>query len=411
MLVALGVACLLAIAIPIARGGDSTPTWQLKSYYSRGFDRSFKADLYQEMPRVPRVLVFGGSRSLRMDPATIKRGTGLTAFNFGLHNGRPEDAWAVTDWVLDTHPDKPPAVIWCLQATTLADVPMHPGLIVDERLSQAFPKALIKAKTRWALRQRKHNVLAGRRYGYDGMLWWNGYDTKRKAGLTLQQSLNSYLDADMLATAGNGKIPGNTRSKAYFVQTIRLLNKNHIRPLIVIMPYQPRGAERLHVRGLGRQAALAAHLPLQVVRAPGLPRAQLPQHQDVRRHGERVLRRRAPQRRRTRAGSSATASRTRPAASGCRSRPLRRRARRRARARAPARRSSRPRGTRRCPKTRAPPPTSWSEAGRARSARPARPGRGAPAAGSGADHLLHVRGPPARPAGTQTPRRPRSPWP
>ena len=89
VLVALGVACLLAVSIPIALGGDSTPTWQLKSYFSRGVDRSFKADVYEEMPRVPRVLVFGGSRSLRMDPATIKQETGLTAFNFGLHNGRP----------------------------------------------------------------------------------------------------------------------------------------------------------------------------------------------------------------------------------------------------------------------------------------------------------------------------------
>jgi hypothetical protein len=239
-LVALGVVCLLGISIPIAMGGDSTPTWKLKSYYSRGVDRSFKADLYEEMPKVPRVLVFGGSRSLRMDSATIKRKTGLTAFNFGFHNGRPEDAWAVTDWALDSHPDKPPAVIWCLQATTLADVPMNPGLIVDERLSQAFPQSLIDAKMSWAMKQPKRNILSGRRYGFDGMLWWNGYDSRRQAGLTLQQSLNHYLDADMLAKAGNGKIPHNTRAMAYFVRTIRLLNKHHIKPLIVIMPYQPR---------------------------------------------------------------------------------------------------------------------------------------------------------------------------
>ena len=239
-LVALGVACLLGISIPIAMGGDSTPTWQLKSYYSRGVDRSFKADLYEEMPKVPRVLVFGGSRSLRMDPATIKRKTGLTAFNFGFHNGRPEDAWAVTDWALDSHPDKPPTVIWCVQATTLADVPMNPGLIVDERLSQAFPQSLIDAKMSWAMKQPKRNILSGRRYGFDGMLWWNGYDTKRQAGLTLQQSLDGYLDADMLAKAGNGKIPHDTRAMAYFVRTIRLLNKHHIKPLIVIMPYHPR---------------------------------------------------------------------------------------------------------------------------------------------------------------------------
>jgi len=273
VLVALGVACLLGVSIPIALGSDSTPTWKLKSYYSRGTDRSFKCDLYQEMPRVPRVLVYGGSRSLRMDPATIRSKTGLVSFNFGFHNGRPEDAWAVTDWVLDSHPDKPPAVIWCMQATTLADVPMNPGLIVDKRLSQAFPKALIDAKTRWAMKQPKRNILCGRRYGYDGMLWWNGYDTKRKEGLTLQQALNGYLDPDMLAKAGNHQIPHHTRAMAYFVQTIRLLNKNHIKPLIVIMPYHPRALSAFLSVGWGVKekwlrnylARLSEHLDFKVL--------------------------------------------------------------------------------------------------------------------------------------------------
>jgi hypothetical protein len=251
VLVALGVACLLGVSIPIALSDDGTPTWKLKSYYSRGVDRSFKADLYEEMARVPRVLVFGGSRSLRMDPATIKQRTGLVSFNFGFHNGRPEDAWAVTDWVLDEHPDKPPTVIWCIQSTTLMDVPMAPGLITDERLSQAFPKSLVDAKMAWAMKQPKRNILSGRRFDYDGMLLWNGYDTKRKNGLTLQASLSGYLDAKMLAKAGNHKLPHNTRAMAYFTRTIRLLNKYKIKPLIVVMPYHPRVLSAFYSVGWG----------------------------------------------------------------------------------------------------------------------------------------------------------------
>ena len=360
VLVALGVACLLGVSIPIALGGDSTPTWQLKSYYSRGFDRSFKADLYQEMPSVPRVLVFGGSRSLRMDPATIKRETGLTAFNFGFHNGRPEDAWAVTDWVLDTHPDKPPAVIWCLQATTLADVPMNPGLIVDERLSQAFPKSLIDAKMAWAMKQRKHNVLAGRRFGYDGMLWWNRYDTRRKAGLTLQRCAQRL---SRRRHAGQGRQPQDAAQHARH----GLLRADH--PPAEREPHQAAhrdhavpasGAERVPLRGLGRQAAVAAQLPLQAVGAPGLQGARLPAHQHLRRNartGSTTARTSTP---RTRAGSSATASRTRRLLQAAQAPPRhrrrhRRRRRRRARAPYPARRWCRPRPTRRCPRTRARP--------------------------------------------------------
>ena len=237
VLVAVGAACLFGSALPVVASEEAaTPTWMRHDYFSRGWDRSFKCDLAEEMPQVPRVVVFGGSRGLRMDPATIKRCTGLTAFNFAFHNGRPEDSWAVTDWLIDTHPDKPPAVIWCIQPTTLTDVPMAPGLIVDKRLSQAFPKALIKAQLAAVMRQPKHNVLSGRRFGFDGMLWWNNYDRKRKEGITLEQSLIRYLDTKMLARAGNGKIPQGTRAMAYFARTIRLLNANHIKPLIVIMP-------------------------------------------------------------------------------------------------------------------------------------------------------------------------------
>jgi len=262
VLVALGAACLLAIALPVvANENGDTPTWQLKSYFSRGWDRSYKCDLAEEMPKVPRVVVFGGSRGLRMDPATIKRETGLTAFNFAFHNGRPEDAWAVTNWLIDSHPDQPPAVIWCIQATTLADVPMAPGLIVDERLSRSFPKALINAKMKWAMRQPKRNALSGRRYGRDGMLWWNGYDKKRKQGLSLQEALYAYLDAKMLAKAGNGKLPRDTRAMAYFTRTLRLLNRNHIRPLILIMPYHPQALNAFMSVGWGaKQAWLRSYL-------------------------------------------------------------------------------------------------------------------------------------------------------
>ncbi len=240
VLVLLGSLCLLAFSgSGAAVADDATPTWQLKKYPSRGWDRSFKLDLAEELPRTPRVVVFGGSRALRLDPETIERKTRLPAFNFAFHNGRPEDAWAVTDWMLDTHPDEPPAVIWCVQATTFADVPMATGLIVDKRLSQAFPASLIKSKLKAAMREPKRNLLSGRRFGYDGMLWWNRYDSRRAEGLTLQKALRRYLSAKMLAKAGNRKRPGRTRAKSYFSRTLLLLNSRGIRPVIVIMPYHP----------------------------------------------------------------------------------------------------------------------------------------------------------------------------
>ncbi len=250
-LAVLGAACLLGVAAPVAAGDDATPTWQLTSYRTRGWDRSFKCDLAEELDVAPRVVVFGGSRGMRMDPSTISNRTGLPAFNFAFHNGHPEDAWAVTDWLLDTYPDQPPAVVWCIQATTLADIPMAPGLILDERLSQAFPTALIEAEMPSAKKEPLRNLLSGRRYRRDGLLLHNAYDRRRAQGQTLKRALDIYLQPKMLAKAGNRKLPGNTRAKQYFARTIRLLNSRGIKPLIVIMPYHPRALKAFRSVGWG----------------------------------------------------------------------------------------------------------------------------------------------------------------
>src|SRR5664280_1995682 len=161
---AAAVAVLLGAATA-ARADDpvvpAVPVWKLSTYLSPGWDRSFKCDLVEEMSSAPRVVVFGGSRALRMDPGTIRKLTGLRAFNAAFHNGKPEDAWAFTNWLLSRKPDQPPNVIWCVQATTFADVPMAAGLILDQRLSQWFPPELIAAETARATSEPEHDLLHG----------------------------------------------------------------------------------------------------------------------------------------------------------------------------------------------------------------------------------------------------------
>ena len=244
----------------------ATPVWKLSSYVSRGWDRSFKCDLVEEMTSAPRVVVFGGSRALRMDPGTITKLTGLPAFNAAFHNGKPEDAWAFTNWLLSRSPDQPPNVVWCVQATTFADVPMAAGLIVDARLSQWFPPELIAAETARAMSEPERDLLHGRRYGADGMMLWNGYDRKRQQGNTLKRAIRHYLDPEMLAVAGNRKVPSHTRAQEYFEKTLELLNQHGVKPLIVIMPYQPTVLSKFlsvgwgaKERGLHRYLRATAH--------------------------------------------------------------------------------------------------------------------------------------------------------
>ncbi len=49
----------------------STPTWRLASYRRAGFDKSFKADLIDELPTPPELVVFGGSRATRFEPSYL----------------------------------------------------------------------------------------------------------------------------------------------------------------------------------------------------------------------------------------------------------------------------------------------------------------------------------------------------
>jgi hypothetical protein len=44
----------------------------------------------------------------------------------------------------------------------------------------------------------------------------------------------------MLAKAGNGKVPKNTRAMRYFERTLKRLNQQGVKPLLIIMPYHPR---------------------------------------------------------------------------------------------------------------------------------------------------------------------------
>lgn len=231
--------------------GDDTPLWQRTVYRQPGFDRSFKCDLVETQSLAPQVVFYGGSRALRMPPSEIKRRTGQSAFNAAFHNGRPTDWWAFTNYLVERDPATPPCTVFCVQTTNFGQAGLHQGLILDARLSAYFPSDLIAAQEEWAKRQGVHNLLGSRRFSRYGAVTWNSYDARRAAGVTLQRVLDTYLDADMLAKAGNKKTPGNTRDMRYFEKTLKLLNERGVKPLVVIMPYHPRVLKAFYSVGWG----------------------------------------------------------------------------------------------------------------------------------------------------------------
>ena len=60
-----------------------------------GRTRIAKARLIEQLRRPPRVVIFGGSRAMKFDPAYIRRRTGLAGFNAAVTHARPADTWAL----------------------------------------------------------------------------------------------------------------------------------------------------------------------------------------------------------------------------------------------------------------------------------------------------------------------------
>lgn len=230
---AAAVLVLLACAAPPRAGAA-----HFASHLSPRYDRTIKCDLVDRLAEPPELVIFGGSRAQRFEPSAAERLTGLPAFNFAVQNSRPEDAYAMARYLFWREPGVKLRCLWALQATTLSDSPLHPGLLAESRLSRFLPEYLLEA-------QRPVVVdTTGRQVGPDavftarGNLARNGYDARLDRGVTLENTLRGYL-ATMVPRAASPAPYSKTRAKKYFERTLKLFNLHGVEPVLVIMPYHP----------------------------------------------------------------------------------------------------------------------------------------------------------------------------
>ncbi len=202
------------------------------------YDRTVKVDLVDRLPEPPQLVIFGGSRAQRFEPAVAEKLTGLPAFNFAVQNSRPEDAYAMARYLFWREPGVKLRCLWALQATSITDSPLHPGLLAEPRLSQFLPGYLLDE-------QRKVSVSSeGRELGPDtqftarGSLVRNGYDVRLERGIPFERTLAGYLAA-MVPRAAAPSPYGKTRARTYFERTLQLFNLHDVEPVLVIMPYHP----------------------------------------------------------------------------------------------------------------------------------------------------------------------------
>jgi hypothetical protein len=233
---------------------ESTPTWQLRSYRSVGFDKSFKADLLAELPAAPELVIFGGSRAMRFEPSQVGGLTGLSAFNCAVQCFRPEDAWAFSRYLVARSPDTDLHCIIALQVRTFRRDHLRAGLLYDERLSTAFPADLMAKQQATLASPPVKEVLGGNRYSATGAVEYNTYDAaSRRPGYSFRRQ----IDVSIGRLLDNHRWTGPTRVSrphAYFEAAMRLYNDRGVTPLIIMMPVQPRALEAF--RKLGFQRSL-----------------------------------------------------------------------------------------------------------------------------------------------------------
>jgi len=206
-------------------------------------DRAVKLKQLDAQPQTPRLLILGGSRAARIEPARLQKLTGLPGYNLSLQNGRPEDAWAFLNLLHDEDPDVPLQVVWFLHVEAFREQGLSPGLIQDERLSRWFPADLIAAEKKKLPQTEaelpKGTDLALTTFGGDGVVLRNRYDIAQEKGRTLERALDWSIDKalERYATSSSALFP---RSTEYFEKTLDLLDDMGTRQVVVLTPLHPR---------------------------------------------------------------------------------------------------------------------------------------------------------------------------
>jgi hypothetical protein len=253
VLVVPAAAVLLSCAAPASAahfGGAVTPT----------YDRGYKVDLLESLEQSPELVIFGGSRAQRFDPDFAERLTGLPAFNFAVQNSRPEDVYAMSRLLYWRAPSIKVRCIWTLQASTLADSPLHPGLLAEKRLAQFLPAYFLREQQAIVTSSEGRELPSSNEFTARGRLLRNGYDERLDSGVPFATTLSGYL-SKMVPKAAAPMPYTQARAKAYFERTLGLYNLHDVEPVLVIMPYHPAALTAFRAAGWGvKEDAFKAYL-------------------------------------------------------------------------------------------------------------------------------------------------------
>jgi hypothetical protein len=261
-----GAAIVTGIATGCGVGGHrELQRMQLISDSPAGESRAAKARLIGRLASPPKVVIFGGSRAMRFDPAFIEQRTGLSAFNAAVMQARPEDTWAFLNLLHARFPTARFRFLWVVHADEFDPRPIDAAILQDPALARYFPAGLVKAQL-----PREFPLAQGRpgrvqidvpvhgeiHYAADGYAMSGFFSNSTPPPNGNAGAVGANIEKE-LAIYSAGPASQFSRSVRYFAKDLRLMDSlGAARPVIVAAPFDRRiYAATLH-RGWGARHRL-----------------------------------------------------------------------------------------------------------------------------------------------------------
>ena len=227
-LVVLGVVVWAAFV----RGSSAPPVVTAK--FDVASDRMQKTDLIQKLKTPPQVIILGGSRALRFDPAFLQQRTGLTGFNAAVTGARPEDAWALVSLFHARFPSARFRFLWIIHADEFDPKALDPGLVYDATLASFFPRSLITPKVEAEAAHLKIDPMQQHRvFAPDGYVLSDGFNRMfPRPGADAAGVRNNIAAA--LHTYATLPAKLSPRSSLYFQKTLALMDSIAAAPPVVV---------------------------------------------------------------------------------------------------------------------------------------------------------------------------------
>jgi hypothetical protein len=185
----------------------------------------------------PKLVFFGGSRSMRFEPSYARKKWGWRGFNCTVMQNRHEDVWALAHHLVRRAPGGKKYVVWGIQpGGFFTNAQFDSALVKDKRLRRYFPYDLRRSMDGGVT-----HPWANRTYARDGAVVYDNYDRLEAAGRTLDESLEIYIRRALKHRSTADTIPTTmSRARRYFEKTLRYLNDHDCEPLLIIMPVHPK---------------------------------------------------------------------------------------------------------------------------------------------------------------------------